>query len=96
MWILFLPLSVINFFFVENKKGYFKSSALNGDRYLNKELRTMWNKVLITENGYQFGNINESVSEVLGHNILKNTLTKNGKLLVKILTKKHCLEAIQL
>jgi hypothetical protein len=96
MWILFLPLSVINYFFVDTKKGYFYDSALNGDKYLNRELRSMWNKLLITDNGYKFGNINESISEVLGRNILKNTLTKKGKLLVKLLTEKHCLDAIQL
>ena len=95
MWVLFLPLSVLNYFFVEIKKGYFKSSALNGDRYLNRELRSMWNKILITDNGYKFGNINESVSEVLGHNIIKGTLTNTGELLVKLLTKKHCIDAIQ-
>lgn len=93
-YILFLPLSFINYFFVVNKQGYFRSYALNIDKFLNRELRAMWNSVLIKNNGYKFGNINESVSEVLGHNILKGKLTKSGKILVFLLTKKHCIDAI--
>ena len=95
MWILFLPCSIINYFFVKHKDGYFRNSALNGDKYLNRELRAMWNQLLITKDGYKFGNIDESISEVLGQNILRFTLTKKGKLLVKLLTEKHCLDAIQ-
>ena len=41
-----------------------------------------------------FGNIEETISAVLGHNIQRKTLTKTGKTLVFILTKKHCLDAI--
>ena len=61
---------------------------------VNREFRSLWNKALITENGYHFGNIEETISAVLGHNIQRKTLTKTGKVLVFILTKKHCLDAI--
>jgi hypothetical protein len=92
---LYLPLTVINFLIVENKREYFKSSAITIDKLANREFRTLWNSLLITKEGYLFGDINETISEVLGKNILKGTLSKTGKILVFILTKKHCLDAIK-
>jgi len=96
-YILYLPLSIINLFFVQNKKGYFLSSATNLDKFGNREFRTLWNRVLITDKGYQFGNINETISSVLGKNQRDNTLTKAGKVLVWILDKidkNHCYKSI--
>ena len=96
-YILYLPLSIINWLFVKDKSGYFKSSAINLDKFGNREFRTLFNKVLITDEGYRFGNINETISSVLGKNQLTNTLTKGGKMLVWILDKidnNHVLKAI--
>ena len=92
-YVLYFPLTLINFCLVRNK-GYFRDSALTLDKLANREFRTLWNKALINENGYPFGNIEETISAVLGHNIKRKTLTKTGKVLVFILTKKHCLDAI--
>ena len=92
-YVLYFPLTLINFCLVRNK-GYFRDSALTLDKLANREFRTLWNKTLINENGYPFGNIEETISAVLGHNIQRKTLTKTGKTLVFILTKKHCLDAI--
>ena len=93
-YVLYFPLTLINFCLVRNK-GYFRDSALTLDKLANREFRTLWNKALINENGYPFGNIEETISAVLGHNIQQKTLTKTGKVLVFILTKKHCLDAIE-
>ena len=92
-YVLYFPLTLINFLLVRNK-GYFRDSALTLDKLANREFRTLWNKTLINEKGYPFGNIEETISAVLGHNIQRKTLTKTGKVLVFILTKKHCLDAI--
>ena len=86
-YILFLPLSVINFFVVKNKKGYFKSSAINLDKFGNREFRTLLNKTLIREPGHKFGDIKETISGVLGKNQRDQTLSKTGKGLVWILDK---------
>jgi hypothetical protein len=86
-YVLFLPLTVINYLFVKNKKGYFKSSAISLDRFGNREFRTLFNKVLILHNGYQFGDIGETISSVLGKNERDRTLTKAGEILVWILDK---------
>lgn len=96
-YVLFLPLSIINYCVVKNKKGYFKSSAISLDKFGNREFRTLLNKTLIIKNGYQFGNMNETISGVLGKNERDKTLSKTGKMLVFILNKldkNHCLKSI--
>lgn len=91
--VLFLVLTIINFLFVFDK-GYFRSTALNLDCFGNREFRSLFNRLLITSDGYKFGNINQTISAVLGHNYIKGTLSNIGKLIVFILTKKHCINAV--
>lgn len=96
-YVLFLPLSIINYCVVKNKKGYFKSSAINLDKFGNREFRTLLNLTLRIGTGYEFGNINETISGVLGKNERDKTLSKTGKGLVYILNKidkNHCLKSI--
>lgn len=97
-YILYLPLSFINFLFVRDK-GYFKSSAINIDRFGNREFRTSLNKCLIKENSpFEFGDINETISSVLGKNQRFGYLTKFGKVICKILDtidKNHCEKSIR-
>jgi hypothetical protein len=63
-YILFLPLTILNWFLV-SKKGYFRQSALNLDIYANSEFRTLWNKTL-QKNGYKFGKVGETISSAIG------------------------------
>jgi hypothetical protein len=96
-YVLYLPLSFVNWFFVDNKLGYFLSSAINLDKFGNREFRTLWNKTLINNKGHKFGDINETISSVLGKNQLTGTLTKCGNILVWILDKidnNHALKSI--
>ncbi len=98
-YILFLPLTVINYFMVENKKGYFKSSAVSLDKFANREFRTLWNKKLRTEFGYHFGYNEETISSALGKNQQLGTLTKTGKALVWLLDsldENHCIKSIKI
>lgn len=95
-YLLYLPLTVINYCLVR-KKGYFKDSAITLDKLANREFRTLWNKVLIVDGGYQFGNINETISSALGKNVLLGALTRTGKGLVWVLDKldrNHCTKSI--
>ncbi len=97
-WILFLPLSIVNYFCVKNKKGYFKQTALNLDKFGNREFRAFLN-FSMQKNGYKFGNPNETISSALGKNERDATLTKCGRILVKILDlidKNHCKKSISL
>ena len=95
-YILFLPLSIINFCLVRSN-GYFRSSALNLDKYGNRELRKLWNSTFRKSNGYKFGLIDETISGVLGKNKRVGTLSRTGKVLAYILDrldKDHCIKSI--
>lgn len=96
-YLLFLPLTIFNALNVK-KKGYFKDTAINIDRFGNREFRFSLNKYLITEKSpYRFGNIEETISSVLGKNQLSNNLTTLGKLLCWVLDKiekNHCIKSI--
>ena len=100
-WALFLPLSLLNFLAVAFKfkdLGYFKSSAVNLDRFGNFEFRTLFNLVLKKKGGYEFGNFEETISSALGKNQRDKTLSMAGKALVWILDmieKEHCKKSIK-
>lgn len=101
-YILFLPLTFFNFIAVlikskNSAKGYFRSTAVNIDKFGNREFRTLWNVTLITDNGYQFGNIEETISSALGKNERDGTLSNTGKFIANILNKidkDHCKKSI--
>ncbi|MGV4404440.1 hypothetical protein ACQ1PF_05370, partial [Ornithobacterium rhinotracheale] len=81
----------------KTSKGYFRSTAVNIDRFGNREFRATWNKYLRKENGYAFGDERETISSALGKNERDNTLTKCGKILCKFLNKidkNHCAKSI--
>jgi len=95
--IVFLPLSVINYFLVKDKSGYFKETAIDIDRFGNRNFRTLLNTTL-QKNGYKFGDERETISSALGKNKRDNTLTKTGKTICNILDyldKNHCLKSIK-
>ena len=100
-YLLLLPLTFINYAVVAHKsisEGYFRSTAVNIDRFGNREFKALFNKLLIKENGYRFGDIRETISYVLGKNQRDKTLTKTGKVLVWILDlidKNHCEKSIE-
>ena len=101
-WILIPPLTVWNLIIVNRKfgntKGYFRSTALSIDIWANREFRALWNNKLRIDRGYEFGKENETISSALGKNERDKTLSKTGKLLVKILDfldKNHCQKSIK-
>ncbi|MGQ1929829.1 hypothetical protein [Ornithobacterium rhinotracheale] len=99
---LLLPLTIFNYVVVvrakdKTSKGYFRSTAVNIDRFGNREFRATWNKYLRKENGYAFGDERETISSVLGKNERDGTLTKCGQILCKFLNKidkNHCSKSI--
>ena len=101
-WILIPPLTVWNLIVVNRKhgntKGYFRSTALSIDIWANFEFRTLWNTQLRIDGGYEFGRQGETISSALGKNERDKTLSKKGKLLVKILDffdENHCQKSIK-
>lgn len=101
-YVLFLPLTFINFIEVlikskDNAKGYFRSTAVNIDKFGNREFRTLWNATLRINSGYEFGNIEETISSALGKNEWDGTLSNTGKAIAWILNtidKDHCKKSI--
>lgn len=104
--VLYLAVEPINFFYVifvkkkftwKRLNGYFREEAVAIDRFGNSQYRSLFNALFVAENGYQHGNINETISSVLGKNEYLGKLTKAGKILVAILNfidKNHCAKSI--
>ena len=105
-WLLLIILEPISFIYVNfiKKKfhwsrveSYFLVLAIAIDRFGNVQYRSLFNKVLITDNGYKFGDFRETISSVLGKNQRDGTLTKWGHTLANFLDwldKNHCQKSI--
>ncbi|MCX8472873.1 MAG: hypothetical protein ORN85_04410 [Sediminibacterium sp.] len=64
----------------------------------NVTMQFIFNDYLITKDGHKFGEINETISSVLGKNQLMGTLKKPGKTLIKfleVIEEEHCLNSIK-
>lgn len=61
--------------------------AIAKDQYGNGVAKYLFNSLLIKKEGYKFGNIDETISSVLGKNKRDNTLKFLGKILDYILDK---------
>ena len=106
--ILYTIWMIIHRFFVptsyscaEKTIGYLantiQSIALWIDQIGNVVWRDLFNRILITEGGHQFGNVHETISSVLWHNQITDTLTDLWKWLANLLDKiekDHCKNAI--
>ncbi|SHK70004.1 hypothetical protein [Epilithonimonas mollis] len=104
--LLFLILEPVSFVYVNFFKdrfnwrrlsGYWRSFAVAVDRFGNYQYRSLFNRFLRNEQGYEFGDFRETISSALGKNERDGTLTKTGMLLVKILNKidlDHCRKSI--
>lgn len=74
------------------------SLALGLDQIGNAVCRDMFNRLLIEQDGYKFGKVQETISSVLGKNERDWTLSLGGLLLVIVLDsidKDHCKNSIQ-
>ena len=98
LWIILTP---INWVIVSFKHGlsnaYFLETAVDIDKFGNRNFRTFLNTTMKIKGGYNFGNINETISSVLGKNQRFGHLTKFGKVICKILDtidKNHCEKSI--
>lgn len=77
--------------------GIFRSVAIGIDQIGNSVCRDLFNRCLITSDGYKFGKVQETISSVLGKNQETWTLTLVGRAVVGILDsldKDHCRESI--
>ena len=87
--VLSLLLFPIGFIALFVRKGsvseYFRGIALSIDQLGNHVMKYSFNQWMIKSHGYQFGDIDDTVSYVLGKNEAEKTLTPSGRWLVKVL-----------
>ena len=76
-------------------KRYLVHIASSKSQHMNVVMAPLFNKIMIKENGYQFGSMDEQISSVLGKNKLTGTLKGFGKLICKILGDEHLKKAIE-
>ena len=99
---------IVRIFTSEQKKSAFAKSiwfltatlhslALWLDQIGNAVCRDMFNRLLIEQDGYKFGKVQETISSVLGKNQMLDTLSLWGWILVSILElfeEDHCIKSI--
>jgi len=88
-------------FFSSLIKGEFKKYhlhlAISIDQYGNCLCQYLFNSLLITKEGYKFGNIDETISSVLGKNKMSKNLTGLGRCLdylLNLFEKDHSIKSI--
>lgn len=85
--------------FQHQGNAYYMNMAIGIDHLGNVICQHLFNLVLIKKTGYKFGNIESSISRVLGVNKKAGTCTTTGLLLCKILNsidKNHVEKSIYL
>ena len=99
--LLWLPLTLVNWIVVAIQYGmsndYFLQTAIDIDRFGNRNFRAFLN-FSMQKFGYEFGNVNETISSALGKNQRDGTLSKFGKVVCWILDtidKNHCKKSIK-
>ena len=97
------PISFVYVIFIKEKptwkrvSGYWRNFAIAVDRFGNYQFKSLLNRFLITENGYQFGDFRETISSALGKNQRDDSLSRLGKILTGILDsidENHCHKSI--
>ena len=72
-------------------------TAIDLDKFGNRNFRAFLNATMRLRNGYKFGNVNETISSALGKNQRDKTLSWFGKFIAFILDKldkEHCKKSI--
>jgi hypothetical protein len=84
---ILFPIGFIVAMLYPKRKEYLFKIALGIDQLGNVVCSHLFNLTLIKQNGYKFGDEDETISSVIGKNKLKNTLTYTGKILDLLLDK---------
>jgi 8-oxo-dGTP diphosphatase len=86
IWSFFKLMIGMKFYQWWNRLGeYFFKTALSIDQLGNVMCQDLFNSLLIKDDSTPFGDEDETISSVLGKNLLKNNLTRTGKILDSIL-----------
>ena len=98
LWVILTP---INWIIVTIKYGlsnrYFMETAIDLDKFGNRNFRAFLNATMRVRKGYNFGNVNETISSALGKNQRDGTLSWFGIAIAFVLDKidkEHCKKSI--
>jgi len=83
---------------VRKTNKYFRLLAISIDQMGNVAMQDLFDDIFIKKNGYKFGNIDETISSVLGKNKRMRTLTALGRAIVIFLNSidpDHVLNSIE-
>lgn len=100
LYILTIPavlVGVVMSLFSHTGNKYFRDIALSLDQLGNVLCQHLFNLTLIKRGGYRFGNVDETISSVVGKNYIAGTLTKTGMVLASVLNrvdKNHVVKSI--
>lgn len=100
VFLIIAPIGVI-FMICTNIKSYYTYSfdaCIGIDKLGNSISSDLFNFFLIKKDGHKFGNVDETISSVVGKNKESNTLLLPGYLLYKFLDtiqKNHCEASIE-
>lgn len=99
LWVIITP---VNWVIVTYKHGlsnaYFFETAIDLDKFANRNFRTFLNVTMKLSGGYHFGNFGETISSALGKNQRDKTLSWFGEFICFILDtldKNHCKKSIR-
>lgn len=99
LWILITPINwVIVCFKYGLSNDYFKETAIDIDRFANRNFRTFLNLTMRIKNGYAFGDERETISSALGKNQRDSTLSWFGECIcfvLDLLDENHCVKSIK-
>jgi len=98
LFVLFLPVGLVYAMLRKGRNEYFYNVAYGIDQLGNIVMQHAFNKWMISDDGFKFGNPDETVSSELGKNKKIGRLTKSGKFLDKILEKLdkgHSIDSIE-
>ena len=97
------PISFVYVLLIKEKftwkrfSGYYRNFAVAVDRFGNYQYKSLFNRFLRTQKGYEFGDFRETISSALGKNQRDDTLSRSGKILTGILDsidENHCQKSI--
>lgn len=97
--VLLFPIGFLMAIFYKDFDKYLLTIAEGIDQLGNVVCSRLFNHLLIKKGGYQFGNVEETISSVIGKNQLTDTLTIVGKLLNTVLNnfqKNHSVNSIEI
>ena len=86
-------------FSVKGFSKFYRALALSIDQLGGVILGPLFNAILITKDGYKFGDEDDTISYALGRNLELGTLTRRGRWLQVTLDnidKDHCKKAVEL